>query len=128
MASAKQTLLKQTEVLGGYDPTQYITERLWAPARDGVKVPLSIVYRKDVKRGGSAPLFLYAYGSYGFGTPATFSIPRLSLLDRGMIFVIAHIRGGDEMGEAWHDDGMLMKKMAQPRSQWAISAPPRQYE
>lgn len=111
MASGRQTLLKQIEVLGGYDKSQYVTERLWAPARDGVKVPLSVVYRKGVKRDGSAPLFLYAYGSYGFGQSASFSIPRLSLLDRGMVYVIAHIRGGNEMGEAWHDDGMLMKKM-----------------
>jgi oligopeptidase B len=111
MASGRQTLLKQTEVLGGYDMAQYVTERLWAPARDGVKVPLSVVYKKGVKRDGSAPLFLYAYGSYGFGTAPTFSSPRLSLLDRGMVYVIAHIRGGNEMGEGWHDDGMLMKKM-----------------
>ena len=111
MASGKQTLLKQTEVLGGYDKAQYVTERLWAAARDGVKVPLSVVYKKGVKRDGTAPLFLYAYGSYGYGQSATFSIPRLSLLDRGMVYVIAHIRGGNEMGEAWHDDGMLMKKM-----------------
>jgi oligopeptidase B len=111
MATAKQTLLKQTEVLGGYDKSQYTTERLWAPARDGVKVPLSVVYKKGVKRDGSAPLFLYAYGSYGYGQAATFSSPRLSLLNRGMVFVIAHIRGGNELGEAWHDDGMLMKKM-----------------
>jgi oligopeptidase B len=111
MATGKQTLLKQTEVLGGYDKSQYVTERLWATARDGAKVPLSVVYKQGVKRDGSAPLFLYAYGSYGISMPAAFSIPRLSLLDRGMIYVIAHIRGGDEMGEAWHDDGMLMKKM-----------------
>jgi oligopeptidase B len=111
LASGKQTLLKQTEVLGGYDPSRYTTQRLWATARDGVKVPLSVVYKKGVKRDGSAPLFLYAYGSYGFGTSPTFSIPRLSLLDRGMIFAIAHIRGGNELGEGWHDDGMLMKKL-----------------
>ncbi|MBK9796237.1 MAG: S9 family peptidase [Holophagaceae bacterium] len=111
MATGKQTLLKQTEVLGGYDKSQYVTERQWAPARDGVKVPLSVVYKKGLKRDGSAPLFLYAYGSYGYGQSATFSSTRLSLLDRGMVYVIAHIRGGNEMGEAWHDDGMLMKKM-----------------
>jgi oligopeptidase B len=111
MATGKQTLLKQTEVLGGYDKSQYVTERQWATARDGVKVPLSVVYKKGVKRDGTAPLFLYGYGSYGLGTSATFSIPRLSLLDRGMVYVIAHIRGGNEMGEGWHDDGMLMKKM-----------------
>ena len=111
MATGQQTLLKQTEVLGGYDKTRYATERLWAPARDGVKVPLSVVYKKGVKRDGKAPLFLYGYGSYGLGMPATFSIPRLSLLDRGMVYVIAHIRGGNELGEVWHDNGMLMKKM-----------------
>jgi oligopeptidase B len=111
MASGKQVLLKQTEVLGGYDKAQYATERLWAMARDGAKVPLSVVYKKGVKRDGNAPLFLYAYGSYGYGQAATFSIPRLSLLDRGMVYVVAHIRGGNELGEGWHDDGMLMKKM-----------------
>jgi len=111
MATGKQTLLKQVEVLGGYDKSQYATERLWATARDGAKVPLSVVYKKGIKRDGTAPLFLYAYGSYGYGQSATFSSPRLSLLDRGMVYVIAHIRGGNDMGEAWHDDGMLMKKM-----------------
>jgi oligopeptidase B len=73
-------------------------------------LPLSIVYRKGLKKDGSAPLFLFAYGSYGYGMPAGFNSNRLSLLDRGMVFVIAHIRGGDEMGEPWHDDGMLLKK------------------
>ena len=111
LATGKQTLLKETEVLGGYDKAQYTTERLWATARDGVKVPVSLVYRKGLKRDGSAPLFLYAYGSYGIGTPPAFSIPRLTLLDRGMVYAIAHIRGGNELGEAWHDDGMLLKKM-----------------
>jgi oligopeptidase B len=108
--TGKSTLLKQHEVLGGYDPSQYVSERQWATARDGVKVPLSIVYKKGFKRDGKGPLFLYGYGSYGFGMPATFSSSRLVLLDRGMAYAIAHIRGGDEMGERWHDDGMLMKK------------------
>ena len=85
-------------------------ERLWATARDGVKVPISIVYKKGFARDGKAPLFLYGYGTYGFGTPPTFSSNRVSLLDRGMAYAIAHIRGGDEMGEKWRDDGMLMKK------------------
>ena len=104
------TLLKQDEVLGGYDPKQYATERLWATARDGVKVPISIVYKKGLARDGKAPLFLYGYGSYGFGIPPNFSSSRVSLLDRGMSYAIAHIRGGDEMGEQWREDGMLMKK------------------
>jgi oligopeptidase B len=110
METHQATLLKKQEVLGVYDPTQYVSERQWATARDGTKVPLSIVYKKGFRRNGTAPLFLYAYGSYGIGTPATFVSQRLSLLDRGMVYAIAHIRGGDEMGEAWHDDGMLMKK------------------
>ncbi|HYL73313.1 MAG TPA: S9 family peptidase [Bryobacteraceae bacterium] len=110
MDTHQSTLLKKQEVLGGYNPAQYTSERLWATARDGVKVPISIVYKKGFKRDGTAPLFLYAYGSYGIGTPPTFSSQRLSLLDRGMAFAIAHIRGGNEMGETWHDDGMLMKK------------------
>lgn len=103
-------VLKRQEVLGGYDPSNYVSERLWAVARDGVKVPLSIVYKKGFKRDGKAPLFLYAYGSYGIGMQASFNSQRLSLLDRGIPYVIAHIRGGNEMGEKWHDDGMLMKK------------------
>lgn len=110
MQTRRGILLKQQEVLGGYDPGQYISERLWATARDGVKVPISIVYKKGFRRDGSQPLFLYAYGSYGMGMPASFASQRLSLLDRGMAYAIAHIRGGDEMGETWHDDGMLMKK------------------
>lgn len=108
--AGQSTLLKRQEVLGGYDPTQYVSERLWATARDGVKVPISIVYRRGFVRDGHAPLFLYGYGSYGFGTPATFASNRLSLLDRGMAYAIAHIRGGNEMGEKWREDGMLMKK------------------
>jgi oligopeptidase B len=108
--TGKSTLLKQQEVLGGYDPKLYTSERLWATARDGVKVPISIVYKKGFARDGSRPLLLYGYGSYGFGTPASFSSNRFSLLDRGMAYAIAHIRGGDEMGEKWREDGMLMKK------------------
>jgi oligopeptidase B len=110
MAKGTSVLLKREEVLGGFDPQRYVSERLWATARDGVRVPISIVYPKGFARDGKAPLWLYAYGSYGFGTAATFDSRRLSLLDRGIPFAIAHIRGGNEMGEAWHDDGMLMKK------------------
>jgi oligopeptidase B len=110
VAAGTSALLKRQEVLGGYDPTKYQSERLWAVARDGTKVPISIVYKKGFPRDGKGPLFLYGYGSYGFGTPATFSSSRLSLLDRGMAYAIAHIRGGDEMGWQWRLDGMLMKK------------------
>jgi oligopeptidase B len=108
--TGRSALLKQQEVLGGYDSKQYTTERLWATARDGVKVPISIVYKKGFPRDGKGALFLYAYGSYGIGTPAAFGSNRFSLLDRGMAYAIAHIRGGDEMGEQWREDGMLMKK------------------
>ena len=110
LETRERTLLKQQEVLGGYDAARYATERLWATARDGVKVPISIVYKKSFNRDGNAPLWLYGYGSYGAGMPAFFSSETVSLLDRGLAYAIAHIRGGDEMGEAWHDDGMLMKK------------------
>ena len=110
LETGARTLLKQQEVLGGYNPAQYATERLWATARDGVRVPISIVFKKGFTRDGKAPLFLYAYGSYGFGSAAGFNSNRLSLLDRGFAYAIAHIRGGNEMGEAWHEDGMLMKK------------------
>jgi oligopeptidase B len=110
METGSQTLLKRQEVLGGYDPSRYVTERLWAKARDGVRVPISIVHKKGFQKDGKSPLWLYAYGSYGFGSYPTFSSNRLSLLDRGVAYAIAHIRGGDEMGETWHDDGMLMKK------------------
>ena len=109
--TGESTLLKQQEVLGGYDPNQYESERLWATARDGVKIPISIVYKKGFLRDGRAPLMLYGYGAYGLGSPPAFSSQRISLLDRGMAFAIAHIRGGDELGEQWREDGMLMKKM-----------------
>lgn len=110
MNAGNSTLLKQQEVPGGYDPAQYVSDRLWASARDGVKIPLSVVYNKSLRRDGNAPLLLYAYGSYGLGMSASFSSSRISLLDRGMTYAITHIRGGNELGEAWHDDGMLMKK------------------
>ncbi len=105
-----RTLLKQTEVLGGYDSSQYQSERLWATASDGTRVPISIVYRKGLRRDGSAPLLLYGYGSYGISTSATFSSNGLSLLDRGVTFAIAHIRGGGELGKPWHDQGRMMHK------------------
>jgi oligopeptidase B len=110
METHESELLKQQEVLGGYDPAQYVCERLWATARDGVKVPISIVYKKGFKRDGTAPMWLYAYGSYGVGLSPSFSSDRVSLLDRGMSFAIAHVRGGNEMGEAWREAGMLMNK------------------
>ena len=106
------TLLKETEVPGGYDRTKYQSERVWATAGDGVKVPISVVYRKDVKKAdGSNPLYVYAYGSYGYNLPVTFNATRLSLLDRGVVMAYAHIRGGGEMGKAWHDAGRMMNKM-----------------
>jgi len=105
-------LLKQNEVPGGYDSSKYKSERVWAAARDGVKVPISVVYRTDMKKAdGSNPLYVYAYGSYGSSTPVTFNGNRLSLLDRGVVMAYAHIRGGGEMGKAWHDAGRMMNKM-----------------
>jgi oligopeptidase B len=105
-------LLKQTEVPGGYDPSKYKSERLWATAKDGVKVPISVVYRTDLKKAdGSNPLYVYAYGSYGFNLADSFGSTRLSLLDRGVVMAYAHIRGGGEMGKAWHDAGRMMNKM-----------------
>lgn len=109
LATGERALRKQT-VVKGYDASKYRSERLWATARDGVKVPISIVHKDGHPRDGSRPLWLYAYGSYGYGTPATFDANRVSLLDRGVAFAIAHIRGGDDMGQQWHKDGMLMKK------------------
>jgi oligopeptidase B len=106
------TLLKQNEVPGGYDPSRYKSERVWATARDGVKVPISVAYRADMKKAdGSNPLYVSGYGSYGFSFPVTFSGNRLSLLDRGVVMAYAHIRGGGEMGKAWHDAGRMMNKM-----------------
>ena len=104
-------LLKQTEVLGGYDPKQYQSERIYATAKDGTKIPISIVYKKGLVKDGRAPLFLEGYGSYGYPNSVTFSSSDLSLLDRGFITGIAHIRGGGEMGKSWHDQGRMKNKM-----------------
>ncbi len=104
------TKLKQQEVLGGFDPANYKSERLYATAADGVKVPISLVYRKGFTKDGSHPLLLYGYGSYGNSMDPYFSATRLSLLDRGFAFAIAHIRGGEEMGRYWYEDGKLLKK------------------
>jgi oligopeptidase B len=103
-------LLKQTEVPGGFQSASYESERLWVPIADGARVPVSLVRRKGVPRDGSAPLLLTAYGSYGFSSPVTFSSNRLALLDRGVVFAIAHIRGGGELGKAWHDQGRMLHK------------------
>src|SRR6267378_2842546 len=111
MNTHKSTLLKETEVPGGFDKKNYQSERLFATAKDGTKIPLSVVYRKNTKLDGSAPLLLYGYGSYGISIAPTFSSNRLSLLDRGVVYVIAHIRGGGELGEEWRDAGGMMKKM-----------------
>ena len=110
MKSKEKTLLKQQEVVGGYNPDDYQTERLWATATDGTKVPMSIVYKKGLKKEGKNPTLVYAYGSYGSSTSPTFSSTRLSLLDRGFVWAIAHIRGGQEMGRQWYEDGKLFKK------------------
>jgi oligopeptidase B len=111
MNTRKATLLKETEVPGGFDKSNYKSERLFATATDGTKIPLSVVYRKDTKLDGSAPLLLYGYGSYGVAIAPNFSSNRLSLLDRGVVYVIAHIRGGGELGEEWRQEGRMMKKM-----------------
>ncbi len=110
MVTKELTLLKQQEVLGGFDSNNYVSERKFATARDGVKVPISIVYKKGFKRNGKSPLMLYAYGSYGHSMEPYFSSVRLSLLDRGFVYAIAHIRGGEEMGRHWYDNGKMLKK------------------
>jgi oligopeptidase B len=106
----KSELMKRQEVVGGYNPDDYFTERLMATAEDGTKVPISLVYKKGLKKDGKNPCLLYGYGSYGYSMDPYFSSTRLSLLDRGFIYAIAHIRGGQEMGRRWYEDGKLMKK------------------
>lgn len=110
LKTRKSTLLKQQEIPSGYDKTKYETTRVWATARDSVKVPVSIVMKKGTKLDGRSPMFLYAYGSYGASMTPGFSTNRFSLVDRGMIYAIAHIRGGSELGEKWRQDGRMFKK------------------
>jgi oligopeptidase B len=110
MESRENVLLKQDEVLGGFSSEDYVTERRYATARDGIRVPVSIVYRVGTVLNGSSPLLLYAYGSYGASMDATFNAARLSLLDRGVAYAIAHVRGGQELGRAWYEDGKLFNK------------------
>ncbi len=108
--TGERRLLKRQPVLGGYDPANYVTERLWATARDGSKVPVSIVYKKGLEKNGKAALLQYGYGSYGASMDPGFSVTTVSLLDRGMAYAIAHIRGGQEMGRTWYEDGKLLHK------------------
>ena len=111
MNTKTKKLMKQTEVLGGFKSEDYATERIYATAKDGTKVPISLVYRKDkVKKDGKSPMLLYGYGSYGYSTDPTFNSTRLSLLDRGFVYAIAHIRGGQEMGRQWYEDGKMFNK------------------
>jgi oligopeptidase B len=111
MKTRDKTILKEQEVLGGkFDKNNYVEERIWATAEDGTKVPISMVYRKGIKKDGNNPLLLYAYGSYGASMDPYFSSIRLSLLDRGFIYAIAHIRGGEDLGRDWYENGKLLKK------------------
>lgn len=110
-ATGERRLLKETPVLGGFDARDYVAARAWAVARDGVKIPLSVVHRRDLDRSRPQPLWLYGYGSYGISLPVAFSSNRVSLLDRGVIYVIAHVRGGGELGEEWRLAGRMERKM-----------------
>jgi oligopeptidase B len=111
MATGEKTLLKQTEVLGDFSSDNYETKRHWVEARDGKQIPISVVYRKGLTMDGQNPALIYGYGSYGASMDPYFSSARLSLLDRGFVYVIAHIRGGQELGREWYEDGKLLKKM-----------------
>ena len=110
MNTRQRVLLKQEEVLGGFDADNYVTERLYARAADGAEIPLSIVYRKGLRKDGQNPLLLYGYGSYGFSIDAAFASSRLSLVDRGFVYAIAHIRGGQELGRRWYEEGKMLNK------------------
>jgi oligopeptidase B len=108
--TGERQLMKRTPVLGGFDPANYRTELVWAPARDGARIPVSLVYRTGFRRDGSAPMLQYAYGSYGATMDPAFSVARVSLLDRGFVYALAHVRGGQEMGRRWYEDGRLLRK------------------
>ena len=111
MKTKEKVVLKEQQVLGGkFDKNNYKEERVWATARDGVKVPISLVYKKELLKDGKNPLLQYAYGSYGYSIDASFSSTRLSLLDRGFVFAIAHIRGGEDLGRNWYETGKLLQK------------------
>jgi oligopeptidase B len=110
MNTRERVLLKREEVLGGFDEDHYETERLYVRAADAAEIPVSIVYRKGLKRDGQNPLLLYGYGAYGFSIDAAFASPRLSLLDRGFVYAIAHVRGGQELGRSWYEDGKMLRK------------------
>ncbi|WP_306519863.1 S9 family peptidase [Rheinheimera sp.] len=111
MRTGEKRLLKEQEVLGGFDKNNYQTERVWATAKDGTKIPVSLLYKKGLKKDGTAPLYQYAYGSYGSSSSPSFRAPVLSLVDRGFVYAIAHIRGGQEMGRHWYENGKLLKKI-----------------
>ena len=111
MLTREKTVLKQTEILGDFNKEDYESKRAWVTAKDGKQIPLSLVYKKGLVLDGTNPTLQYAYGSYGYSMDASFSISRLSLLDRGFVFAIAHIRGGEELGRAWYEDGKLLTKM-----------------
>ena len=110
ITDGKTTKLKEQEVPSGFNPDDYTVERLWATAPDGVRVPMAVVYKKGLKRDGSAPALLYSYGSYGNSSDVYFSPSFYSLIDRGFVFAIAQIRGGSDLGEQWYEDGKLLKK------------------
>jgi oligopeptidase B len=111
MQSKDKTLLKETEILGGFKKEDYATKRVFATAKDGTRIPVTMVYRKGLKKDGNNPALLYAYGSYGYSTDPWFRSAILSLLDRGFVYAIAHVRGGEEMGRSWYEEGKLLKKM-----------------
>ncbi|MFM7023014.1 MAG: S9 family peptidase [Flavobacteriales bacterium] len=110
LATQKKEVKKVQKVIGGHNPDNYITERIWAEGRDGKKIPMSVVYARSTKKDGPQPTLLYGYGSYGIIVDPHFSVARLSLLDRGFIYVIAHIRGGQDLGRQWYEDGKFLKK------------------